>query len=158
MLTVTLVTLSLIAAADPKGWDDLFPALRNFGRKVEAPKVAKGDKPTAYNQSATYEWMGGRFEVITITLARDPAFKTKYSAEAMKKQKAEKLDVNKKPAYLTDRMKADDLQKVNRRLVVVLADDKALIVEQRGAGLDLADVARKLDFEKVQKSLGSPPK
>ena len=157
MLTSFLVALSTLTAAAPKGWDDLFPELGNFGREVGPPKVAKGEKPTVYSQTATYTWMGGRFEVLTVTLARDPAFKEKYSAAAMKKEKAEKLDVNKKSAYLWDRMKADDLEAVNRRLVVVLADDKVLVVEQRGAGLELPDVAKKLDFDKVIKALESPP-
>jgi hypothetical protein len=160
MLTSALFVLALLPAADEKvgGWPGLFPELNNFGRKVEAPRVEKAEKPKSYSQSAVYEWMGGRFEIIRITIARDPAFKEKYSADAMKKEKAEKLDVNKKTAYLWDRMKADDLEKVNRKLVIVLADDKVIIVEQRGAGLELADVAKKLDFAKVVKALESPPK
>ena len=160
MLHAMLLTLTIpvCAPADaPGGWDELFPTLGNFGRKVEAPKVAKGEKPTVYSQSVVYEWMGGRFEILTITLARDPAFKDKYSAEAMKKEKVEKLEANKRPAYLWDRMKADDLDKVNRRLVVVLADDKVLMIEQRGGGLDLDEVAKKLDFDKVTKALEVPP-
>ncbi len=159
MLTAFVFCLSTLAAADdkPGGWPDLFPTLGNFSRKVDAPKLAKGDKPPVYSQSTTYEWMRGRFEILTITLARDPAFKEKYSAEAMKKEKVEKIEVNKKTAYLWDRMKADELEKVNRRLVVLLADDKILMIEQRGGGLELPDVAKKLDFDKVLKALDNPP-
>ncbi len=152
-----LPLLVLLVTADPGGWDTLFPSLGNFGRKVEAPKVEKGEKPTTYSQSVEYEWMGGRFEVLTITLARDPKFKEKYSAEAMKKEKVEKVDVNKKTAYLWDRMKAEKLDEVNRLLVVVLADDTILMIEQRGAGLELDEVAKKLDFGKVLKAFESPP-
>ena len=65
--------------------------------------------------------------------------------------------MNKKRAYLWDRMKAADLEKVNRRLVVVLADDKVLVIEQRGFGLELPEVAKKLDFDKAVKALESPP-
>jgi hypothetical protein len=155
--TVLLSGVMLIPAADPKGWDELFPTLGNFDRKVSAPKVEKGDKPTVYSQSTTYEWLGGRFEILTVTIARDPKFKEQYSVEAMKKEKVESLEVDKKRAYLWDRMKADDLDKVNRKLVVVLADDKVLIIEQRGAGLELPDVAKKLDFDKVVKALELPP-
>ncbi len=160
MIATVLLCTMLIPTADPKGWDALFPTLGNFDRKVSAPKVEKGDKPTVYSQSTTYEWLGGRFEILTIMIARDPKFKVQYSAEAMKKEKPapESLEVNKKRAYLWDRMKADDLDKVNRKLVVVLADDKVLIIEQRGAGLELPDVAKKLDFDKVIKALESPPK
>jgi len=159
MFATLLLSGSLLVAADPGGWDALFPTLGNFDRKVSPPKVEKGDKPTVYSQTATYEWLGGRFEILTITLARDPKFKEQYSAEAMKKEKPapESLEVNKKHAYFWDRMKAEDLDKVNCRLVVVLADDKVLIIEQRGAGLELPDVAKKLDFDKVVKALESPP-
>lgn len=156
-----MLALALLVATadDPGGWPELFPALPNFDRKVAAPVVAKGDKPETYSQATTYEWMGGRFEVLTITLALDPAFKTQYADDAVKKLKPapEAVEVNKKRAYLSDRMKADELDKVNRTLVVVLADDKILKIEQRGGGLDLADVAKKLDFEKVVKALESAP-
>jgi hypothetical protein len=158
MYAVLLCALAGTPAADDRsGYAVVFPALGNFSRKVEAPKVAKGDKPEVYSQSAVYEWMGGRLEVLTITLARDAKFKEQYSAEAMKKEKAEKLEVNKRPAYFWDRMKADELEKVNCKLVVVLADDKVLVIEQRGAGLELPDVAKKLDFDKVIKALETPP-
>jgi hypothetical protein len=157
MLHTLALLLPTLIAADPKGWDELYPELGNFSRKVESPKIAKGEKPTVYSQSTVYEWLGGRFEVLTITLARDPAFKEKYSAEAMKKEKAEKIEVNKKIAYFWDRMKADELEKVNAKLVVILAADKILMIEQRGAGLELPEVAKKLDFDKVLKALDNPP-
>ncbi len=156
LASVVLLCTSLTAADIPGGWDELFPSLPNFGRKVEVPKVEKGEKPTAYSQSANYDWMGGRFEAFTITLARDPQFKTQYAADAMKKEKVETLEVNKKTAYLWD-LKPAKFNDLSRRLVVALADDKILIVEQRGHGLDVADVAKKLDFDKVLKALENPP-
>jgi hypothetical protein len=156
-----LATLLLVAAADtPGGWPELFPTLGNFDRKVAGPVVAKGDKPETYSQTVRYEWIGGRFEILTITIARDPAFKDKYAADAVKKGKPapEAVEVNKKRAYLWDKLAAEnDLKNVNKRLVVVLADDKILMVEQVGFGLDLAEVAKKLDFDKVAKALESPP-
>lgn len=159
MLALSL--LVVVAADNPGGWPDLFPALGNFGRTVAAPVVAKGDKPEAYSQAATYEWMGGRFEILTITIARDPAFKEKYAADAVKKAKPapEAVEVNKKRAYLWDKLAGEnDLKNVNKRLVVVLADDKVLTVEQVGFGLELDEVAKKLDFDKVAKALESAPK
>lgn len=156
MLASVVLLCTSLAADNPGGWDALFPSLDNYSLKVEAPKVEKGEKPTAYSQSANYDWMGGRFEAFTITLARDPKFKDKYAADAMKKEKVEALEVNKKPAYLWD-LKPAKFNDASRRLVVVLADDKVLIVEQRGHGLDVADVAKKLDFDKVLKALENPP-
>ncbi|MBA4064013.1 MAG: hypothetical protein C0501_09935 [Isosphaera sp.] len=158
-----LAALSLFAAAaadTPGGWPDLFPELGNFSRAVSPPVVAKGEKPAAWSQSAKYEWLGGRFEVLTVTVARDPAFRERYAAEAVKKGKPapEAVEVNKKRAYLWDKLAGgDDLEKVSRRLVVVLADDTVLTVEQRGFGLELPEVAKKLDLDKVTKALASPP-
>lgn len=159
MCAMLFLGLTIAVADEPGGWPELFPALGNFDRKMSAPNVEKGDKPTTYSQAATYEWMGGRIEVITITLARDPKFKQTYAADTLKagKPAPEELTVNKKRAYLWDRGKPDELEVVNRRLVVVLADDKALVIEQRGFGLELPDVAKTLDFDKVVKALESPP-
>jgi hypothetical protein len=156
-----LASLLLVAADNPGGWPGLFPTLGNFDRKVAAPVVAKGDRPAAYSQATRYEWLGGRFEILTITVARDPAFKEKYAADAVKKGKPvpEAVEVNKKRAYLWDKLAGEnDLVNVNKRLVVLLADDKILMVEQVGFGLELEDVAKKLDFDKVAKALDSPPK
>jgi len=162
MLTTVLLTLAISAAADdkPGGWPDLFPELGNFSRTVAAPVVAKGDKPEAYSQKTTYEWLGGRFEILKITVARDPKFKDMYSANAVKLMKLQptQLEVNKKRALLWEKLaEPDDLKNVSKRLVVVLADDKMLMVEQVGFGLELDEVAKKLDFEKVVKALESPP-
>lgn len=156
MVTTILIGMALgIQGEKPGGWPDLFPKLGNFSRKVMVPVIEKGAKPTVYSQSVEYEWLGGRFEVLTITVARDAKFKDVYSAEAMKRAKS--LEVNKRRAYLWDREKAEDLEKVNRRLVVVLADDRIVMIEQRGGGLELDDVARKMDLDKVAEALQSPP-
>jgi hypothetical protein len=158
MLAITFLLLT--ATDNSGGWPELFPALGNFDRKVAPPVVAKGEKPEVYSQATRYEWMGGRFEILTVTVARDPAFKEKYAADAMKKAKPapETLEVNKKPAYLWDKLAGEnDLVNVNKRLVVVLAEDKILMVEQVGFGLELDEVAKKLDFAKVVKALENPP-
>lgn len=162
MIASLLIGLGLAAmtADPPGGWTDLFPALGNFDRKVNGPVVAKGDKPEVYSQSTRYEWMGGRFEILTITITRDAKFKETYAAEAVKKSKPapKEVEVNKKRTLLwEDLAKPDDLVNVNKRLVVILADDKILMVEQVGFGLELEEVAKKLDFEKVVKALESPP-
>lgn len=160
MLTSLVLALTLAAAdgkpdAIPDGWPDLFPTFGGYTRIVKA-SVVKGEKSEAYSQSTYYSWNGGRYEAFSVTLARDPAFKEKYSAEAMKGEKAEKLEVNKKPAYLWE-LNPAKLSDTSRRLVVILADDKVLLVEQAGEGARLPDVAKKLDFDKVLKALENPP-
>jgi hypothetical protein len=157
---LALVVVFAVAGDTPGGWPELFPALGNFDRKVNPPVMAKGEKPATYSQSTRYEWMGGRFEILTITIARDPKFKDLYNPDVVTKLKPapSSIEVNKKPAYLWENLtKPDNLVNVNKRLVVRLTDDKILTVEQVGFGLELDDVAKKLDFEKVIKALESPP-
>jgi len=145
---LSLALLAALAETKP-AWPGVFPDLGMYSVSYDKPVVGKGEEPTAYRQRATYTWTGGRIEEITVTLARDPAFKTKYSEKALKKDKAapKSLKINKKQAW-----------RWVRRLVVPLDDDKAIIIEQKGEGADLKDVAGKFDFAKVAKALARPPK
>lgn len=166
MFTAIMLALASLGADDkPGGWPDLFPELGNFSRKVYTPTLTKDanppkdDKPKLYSQEARYEWLGGRFEVLTVKIWRDSSHKETYAADAVKKLKpaAMELTINKKRAYLWNLMQADKLDKVNAWLVVVLDDDKVLVIQQYGAGLELAEVAKKLDFDKIIQALENPP-
>jgi hypothetical protein len=142
------------------GWPDVFISLGMYGVAYEKPVVGKGDKPESYRQKAIYSWTGGRFEILEVTLARDPAFKDRYSPEALKKEKdpPKELQINKKKAWLwIFPREAGELEQVARRLVVLLDADKAIIIEQKGAGANLEDVARRFDFPKVERALAKPP-
>jgi hypothetical protein len=141
-------------------WPGVFPDLGMYSVTYDKPVVGKGEEPTAYRQKATYTWTGGRIEEIAITLARDPAFKKAYSEKVLKKEKAppKSLKINKKQAWQWELPVAEGKFEVARRLVVVLADDMAIIIEQKGGGAELKDVAEKLDFAKVAKALARPPK
>lgn len=159
-----LPLLALLAvAADPKPTDyaDLFPDLGGmYQTTVNKPEVGKGEKPDTYKQRVTYEWTGGRIEVLNVTVARDPAFKEKYSAEAIKKEKVapKEVEVGKKKAYLWELDTGGKVDAPARRLVVPLGDDKVLLIEQIGSGANLEKFAAKFDLEKVEKALGTPPK
>lgn len=159
----TLAALLLAPAADPKATDyaDLFPdGGVMYQRTVNKPEVGKGDKPDTYKQRVTYEWSGGRFEVLNVTVARDPAFKDKYSAEAIKKEKTPptEVEVGKKKAYLWELAKDGGIDQISHRLVVVLSADKVLLIEQIGGGAELDKFAAKFDLEKIEKALDAPPK
>ena len=163
MTHLTLAALLLAPAADPKATDyaPLFPDLGGmYTRLVSKPEVGKGEKPDAYKQTASYSWNGGRYETLTVTIARDPAFKEKYSAEAMKKGKTPptEVEVGKKRAYLWEPDTGGKFDAVSRRLVVVLAADKAVVVEQAGMGTDLEKWAADFDLAKMEKALDAPPK
>jgi hypothetical protein len=60
------------------GWPDVFVSPGMYSVRYEKPVVGKGDKPETYQQKAIYDWSGGRFEILEITPARDPAFKEKW--------------------------------------------------------------------------------
>jgi uncharacterized protein (TIGR03067 family) len=141
------------------GWEKLFIEVSNYSRTVNAP--IKGFKPEIYQQTARYDWTGGRFEQIEITLARNPAYKERYAPEAFKDQKnpPKEVEINKKRAWLWQ--PKDDSSKLDRvacSLVVVLSDDKVIIFEQKGSGADLIELAKKFDLEKVEKALAEFPK
>jgi hypothetical protein len=141
-------------------WPDVFILLPMYQETYQKPVVAKGENPMTYRQKAIYDWIGGRFEILEITLARDPAFKSRYSEEALKKEKnpPKALEVNKKKAWRWEfPSQSRDIDKIVRRLVVLLDIDKAIIIEQKGYGADLETVAKKFDFAKVEKALANPP-
>src|SRR5262249_55001276 len=86
-LTAVCGTLLLVATSrgtEPAktpalaGWLGIFPEFTMYQRSFTTPIVTPEKKPTAYRQTAKYEWSGGRFEVFEVTVARDPAFKEKY--------------------------------------------------------------------------------
>jgi hypothetical protein len=76
----------------------------------------------------------------------------------LKKEKnpPKELQVNNKKAWQREFPVTSDFR-VGRRLVVVLDADKAIIIEQKGNGLILQDVAKSFDFAKVEKALANPP-
>jgi hypothetical protein len=56
-------------------------------------------------------------------------------------------------------MGVDNIEQTAHVLVIVLADDKAVIIRRKGAGLDMVrDVAGKLDLGKIEEALNQPPK
>jgi hypothetical protein len=143
---------------DQPAWAGVFPRLDGYVATYEKPVVAKGG--ASYSQKAIYGWSGGRYEVLEITLARDPALAGKYSADALKKAKNPPVEreIGTRKAWLWEfKREAGKLDQVLRRLVVVLDRDKAIVLEQKGSGANLEDVARKFDFGKVQKALAQPP-
>ena len=153
-----LVSGNLFAGEPPPSKSQIdWPKLVGYSR-IKAPVVLLGETPQTYYQKATYDWMGGRFEQLEITLARDPTFKDKYSAEVLTKEKnpPKELRINDKKAWQWEFPRASRTE-VARRLVVVLDVDKAIIVEQKGDGANLQDVAKRFDFAKVQKALANPP-
>ncbi len=140
-------------------WDKVFIEISHYARTMQKP--VKGDSADVYQQTAHYDWSGGRFEQIDITLARNPEFKKKYSAEAMKAEKdpPKDIEINNKKAWLWERKsETGKFDEITHRLIVILSNDKAIIIEQKGEGAKVVDLAKSFDFDKVEKALATPPK
>jgi len=142
-----------------QNYRDVFFSLDGYLLTYSKPEKDKGEKPQKYSQTGSYVWTGGRVESIAVTLARDPAFKDKYSAETLKKDAdtPKEVKIKGKRALLWTIAQPKGLTEVTHRLVVLLDDDKAILIEQRGNGASLEEVGKKFDFAKVEKALATPP-
>lgn len=155
------LALAISDDASPGGieWNTLFPkAPPGFALIFDSPVIAKGDKPAAYRLTAHYDWTGNDIRSATATMARDPEFKTKYSAEAMRKELHKEITVGKKTAWL---LLGDGAGvKPQWELIVPLAEDKALILTARGHydETGLKALAESFDLEKVEAALAKPPR
>jgi len=143
------------------GWPGVFFQMDGYIATYEKPIVGRGEKPQIYQQKVSYLWSGGRYEVVEMTLARDPEFKEKYSSQVLTKEKnpPKELEVKQKKAWQWEFAGVPkNIDQVARRLVVLLGEDKAIIIEQKGYGAVLETVAKKFDFAKVEEALENPPK
>jgi hypothetical protein len=146
---------------NPPGWEGSFIKLGGYALTLEKPIVGEGEKPPTYRQKGIYLWTGGRAEVLEVTLARDPAFKDRYSADALKKEdpQPKELEINKKKAWLWEFARdGGKIDQLTHRLVILLDADKAIVIEQKGNGASLETVAKKFDFGEIEKALANPPK
>jgi len=159
---ILVVSMAAPASADDKaepGLDKLFIELKNYSRTVQEPQ--KDSTSGIYQQTAVFDWSGGRFEKIEITLARNPKFKEQFSTDTVKGQKnpPKEVEVNKKKGWLWEnKEESSKVDRITYRLAVVLSDDKIILIEQKGTGANLVELAKKFDFEKVEQALADAPK
>jgi hypothetical protein len=149
------------------GWFGVFAELPGYQRSFQAPVVAEGKKAEAYRQTATYEWTGSARKTLEVTLARDPAFRQKYAAETLNKEPRppRRVSVGKFHGWFwnldTEAGKMPD--RVSRRLVVPLAEDRILLLEAKGPGPwekkeNLTDLAGRFDLPRLANALAAPPR
>jgi hypothetical protein len=171
---VPAVLLCVVAAAAAQGpgekgkplagWPGVWPELSGYQRTFTAPTVAPGKGPEKYAQTVKYEWTGGAIRLLEVTLARDPAFRERYSPDALKKDpgKPELVKVGKADGWLWRLVKEGDKDPwpLQARLVIPLGADRALILDARGQGpwVPLGMVAKDFDLEKLGKALDGPPR
>jgi hypothetical protein len=154
-------TLGPALAADKPmaGWYGLYPQFSNYALFFTAPKVGKGKKPKTYQQSVRYDWTGGDFRTLTITLVRDPAFKKDFAPETLRKAKPapKEVKVGKKTGWLT--VSGEGIKKVHQ-LVIPLADETAVLVKSGGSigEAGIVEMAKKLDLAAIATALKLPPR
>jgi hypothetical protein len=145
------------AAPPPRaGWFGIAPELTGYALTFEAPKVEKAKVPVSYSQDFKYLWTGGAIKSLTVTVARSPAFKKEHAAAALraKKPAPSQVKVGKKEGWLWDAEGAP------RKLLVPLADDKALILVGHDmlSAMELTNLAGKFDLPAITAALAKPPR
>jgi hypothetical protein len=131
------------------GWPGLFPDGLNYHRRFEKPKSDK----QSWQQSARYEWMGGRAETIRVTLLRDAAEFKRYQFG----------DKNPLP-FDVKKVKIDERvgwEFPGGKLVIDLASDRLMILETptfKFHRSDLVGFAKRFPLDACAKALENPPR
>jgi hypothetical protein len=149
-------------AAEPAplaGWLGLTPSLLGYAHTFAAPRIGKGDDP-AYSQDVEYDWTGGSFRHITLTLTRDPAFKEAHQPEKLARatNPPKEVRLGKRTAWLT--VVGDDDTAKSRTLLIPLAEDRAVIVKATGMVTqeELMTFAEQLDLGAIRAALARRPR
>jgi len=156
--------LNAVARGGAAGWPGVFPEMSGYQRTFTSPIVDPDKTKNTYRQTVKYEWTGGAIKLLEVTLARDPAFAKKYSAETLKKEAPppQALMVGKQSAWLwkVDKLDMKEIWPLYARLVIPMAKDRVLILDAKGAGPwgDVADLVRHFDLAKLERALDSAPK
>jgi len=135
------------------GWYDLLPPYQmHTGPTYDQPVIGnlKGDD-VAYSQTIRFNLATALPRAISVTVARDPEFKKRFSPEAMKNAPVTTLEFGKRTALVWNN---------KRKVVVPLGDDKAVLLEvdPHSVGMALVEYAKSLDFDKIEKALAQPPR
>lgn len=130
------------------GWLGVFPEITGYQRTFFKPKA---EDKTKYEQTARYEWTGGRLETVEMTLRRDPAFAKLTGPEIVGKGEAREVKVGKLVGW----------QQGKDKLVVILGADRILVVQSKTPEQhesNFIGLATKLPLEKCGQALDRPPR
>jgi hypothetical protein len=152
-LLFLFVMMTTIAAQETPpifaGWIGVFPSVNSYDRKFDKPKV---DKQT-YQQTARYEWTGGRIETIHVTLIRDAELAKRYTMDGVKKLPVLPIEVK-----IGDKVGWDGPPGT---LVIVLGADRLMKLEAptwKFHQSDLAGFAKHFGLDECAKALDNPPR
>jgi hypothetical protein len=147
------------------GWPDVFPAaLTMYQQTFQAPVVEGDAKNPVYRQTALYDWTGNADRHLKVTVARNAEFKKTYSEEAVQKSQppGKKKEIGKYAAWewKFERNDTKDTPPLHERLVILLGDDRVVIIEESGLGPfggDIRNLLEKMDLERISKALDKAP-
>jgi hypothetical protein len=154
LLAILFLTASGASAQQPKakplaGWLGVFPEFQGYSRTFDKPR---GDK-SSYEQTATYEWTGGRIETVRITLIRDVKVAQGFTGDALKalEKTATTVPFGQRSGYLLVQQQI---------LVIPLGDDRLVRIESITPVYrsDLPAFAKKLNLDACAKALEQPPR
>jgi hypothetical protein len=135
------------------GWYNLLPpSQQRLHPMYQHPVVGKtkgGDR--TYSQTARFDAMTDLPRSFRVTVARDPAFKTRYGEKATRNSSATALVIGKRAGWLW---------KDGKKVVIPLGEDKAVILETEpySVPLSLVEYAKTLDYDRIEKALAHPPR
>ncbi len=143
-----------LPAQEPKerilaGWPGVFPEGFLYHRILEKPKAAK----TTWQQTARYEWSGGRAETIRVTLMhnQEEARKIHFDDQNPPPDNVKKIKVGDYTGF----------EFPNGKLVIDLDKHRLMILEAPTWKLqqsDLPGFARKFNLAACAKALDHPPR
>lgn len=131
------------------GWFGVFPEAPGYHRMFEKPKA---DKKT-WQQTARYEWAGGRIETMRVSLMRDEAEAKKYQFNDANPQPkdVEKIKVGERTAWNFP----------DGKLVIDLGQDRLMILDAptwKVFRSNLPELAKRFALEDCAKALNHPPR
>jgi hypothetical protein len=150
---LTLIVGAASAAQAPArvlpGWLGVFPEVGMYSRRLEVPKSEK----ESWQQSARYEWSGGRSEMIRVTLMRDAAEAKKYAFDAKNPlpDTVKKVKVAERDAY----------EYPGGKLVIDLGKDRRMLLEAPTWQMyksNLAEFAKRFSLDACAKAIEKPPR
>jgi hypothetical protein len=135
------------------GWYNLFPPTQNHLHPMYNHPVIEKKKGwhSVYSQTAKFDAMTNLPRSFSVAVARDPDFKTRFGRDAMKDLPVTPLEIRKRTAWVW---------KDQSRVVVLLSDDKAVLIERDGFSvpMPLVEYAKSLDYDRIEKALDQPPR
>jgi hypothetical protein len=140
-LTRILATSETLNRGPRAAWYKVFePLPPGYVTKFDPPLFAS---QTKYSQSMEYWWTGGRLDSGKITLSRDPQIKERFSERKRSPHCSREIFISETPP----------------QIVVLLARDKAMLVERQGNDIGQINAWKNCDYlDRITEALTARPR